>query len=185
MTMSRTILAMALAAWTAARGVAMTGREPIAPEQIAGAITAAGVAVSAQQITLLSDVVARTAYPALKVRAVERNGDGALKVRLECLKPAECLPFFVSIERHGGQSESALPRKGNGDMGREAASRLEVHAGSEANLVLEGPHIEIQIPVICLESGSKGQRIRVAGKDRRLSYTAEVVDGNQLRGRVQ
>ena len=49
-------------------------------------------------------------------------------------------------------------------------------------LLLEGNHVHIRLTVICLENGTKGQTIRVASKDRKLTYKAEVIEDSTVRG---
>ena len=59
-----------------------------------------------------------------------------------------------------------------------------LRAGSTATLLLEGNHIHIRLSVICLDGGSPGQTIRVTDPDRREVYTAQVIDGVTLEGRL-
>ena len=44
--------------------------------------------------------------------------------------------------------------------------------------------VHIRLSVICLQNGAPGQMIRVTGKDRKLVFTAQVIDGNLLKGRL-
>jgi flagella basal body P-ring formation protein FlgA len=50
---------------------------------------------------------------------------------------------------------------------------------------LTGEHIRIQLPVICLQNGRLGQTIRVTSKDRRQTFSAEVVGPVVLNRRLQ
>jgi hypothetical protein len=50
--------------------------------------------------------------------------------------------------------------------------------------MLDSDRVHIRLSVICLESGVPGQTIRVTGKDRKLVYRAEVIDGSLLKGRL-
>jgi hypothetical protein len=155
---------------------------------IAATVSNSGVQISADQVTLLSQVIATTPAPLLHVRSVEKLGSDRLLARLECEKSEECLPFFVSLQVSGGSEAQtaavakllpiALPR-------RTAASSIALHAGSHAMLRLEGAHIHISIPVICLQNGAPGQTVRVTDMRRRVVYTAEVVDGFVVEGRLQ
>jgi flagella basal body P-ring formation protein FlgA len=58
-------------------------------------------------------------------------------------------------------------------------------AGSRATLLLEGDHVHIQVPVVCLQNGAVGQTIRVASPDHKQTYVAQVTGNNVLRGRLQ
>jgi len=59
-----------------------------------------------------------------------------------------------------------------------------VRSGSPATLMLDSDRVHIRLSVICLENGAPGQRIRVTGKDHRLVFTAQVIDGSLLKGRL-
>ncbi len=180
------LLAMALPA------VAATGHDAIMPEQIAAAISGAGVPVSAKQVTLLTEVLARTNSPALRVQSMEPLSDHRMKVRLNCFNVAECVPFYVTIRTSGegpaqpspvASAQLQLPPPRPTPRKTEADSPV-LRTGSSATLLLEGDHMSIQLPVVCLESGAIGQTIRVASKDRRQTYTARVFDGGTLRGKL-
>jgi hypothetical protein len=141
---------------------ATPGHTTITAEQVAAAINGAGIKVSADQVVLLSDVVAKTSSPALKVESMERWGDRRMRVRMNCAKAEECLPFFVAV----------------------SWSQAVVRAGSPAVLLIEGDHIHIQIQVVCLENGAPGQTIRASSKDHRQTYTAKVGEDAVLRGKL-
>ena len=57
-------------------------------------------------------------------------------------------------------------------------------AYGERVLLLDSKHVHIQIPVVTMENGSIGQRIRVTEKGTRQTYTAVVVNGGLLQGRL-
>jgi hypothetical protein len=174
--------------WVAATlpAASQSDRFSITRDQVAKAIDGAGMQVSAGQVTLLSNMVSATGKPALKVESIERWGDRKMMVRLECASPGECLPFIVTVPLSGtAQEQLALsaqlePISFSGKP-RESDT---IRAGSTAVLFLEGPHVHIQMPVVCLENGSIGQSIRVATRDRRLTFTAEILSDSILRGQL-
>jgi len=174
-------LALAAPAWAASAGTAITA------EQIAAAISSTGAKTTPAQVTLLSDVVATTPAPRLKVESIERWGDQKIKVRLNCVEADQCLPFFVAVQ--WSQAQAAPPEFA--DVSSAASHRampgsrsFVLHAGSPAILLLDGDHIHIQTPVICLENGAPGQTIHVASKDRKLTYTVQVIDGTAVKGNL-
>lgn len=163
------------------------GREAITTAQVAAAIKDAGLNVAAGQVTLLSDVVAKTSAPALKVESVGPWLGNSARVRMDCVVSDECLPFVVTVRR----SQSPVSEAAWVPSSQQASRRLPVDApkskvmvriGSPAVLLLDGGHVHIQLAVICLENGFVGQTIRVAGKRREQTYMAEVCSDGVLRG---
>ena len=157
--------------------MAATARVAIDPAQVAGAISNAGIKISPEQVTLLADVVSNKADPTLVVESMERWGDNRMKVRMNCAN-AECLPFFVAVQ--WGQN---VPTPAA--FAGAASKQIVLHAGSTATLILDNDHVHIKLPVICLESGAIGQTIRVASKDLKLTFSAQVGDPAALKGTIQ
>ena len=183
---SRLIAALTLSTAVALPLAAEAGREAITAAQIASAISSAGMNVAAEQVTLLTDVVARTSMPALQVQSMERIGEGRMRVRMSCANADECIPFFVMIHLSATSSPSSSTPATRVAVAattpRQAYNSFTIRAGAAAILLLNGDHVHIKVAVVCLENGSTGQAIRVASQDRRQTYTAEVVDGTTLRG---
>jgi hypothetical protein len=166
---------------------AASGRDPITTGRIALAIGDAGLSVSASQITLLTDVVAKTGAPALRVLSVGAWEGNLSLVRLACAISDECVPFVVTVRRHqNDRSEEAViasnPQPSQHSSVATSKSKVVVRIGSPAVLLLEGGHVHIQLAVICLENGIVGQTIRVAGRERDHTYLAEVCSDGLLRG---
>jgi len=160
-------------------------RAPITATQIAAAISAAGMAITAQQVTLLTDVTATTASPVLKVELIEPWGDHRMKVRLDCASSEQCVPFFVAVrstpEPAAQAGAAALNRPFAAAPTRIDPKSIVMHAGAPATLLLEGARVHIRLAVVCLENGAPGQTIRVASRDHRQTYMAKVVDEEVLR----
>jgi hypothetical protein len=183
----RWVAAPILAAATAIFAVAAPGREAISAAQIAAAISGAGMPVSARQVTLLTEVVSTDSAPTLKVQSMAPWGNHQVKVRLSCARSEECLPFFVAV--HGADLHSTQLASEDSDF--SMAGRLKrdpksfaVKSGSQATLFIDGDKVHIRLSVVCLEGGAPGETIRVASRDHRQIYNAEVVDGTVLRGKL-
>jgi len=166
---------------------AASGRELITARQVASAIGDSGLPVSASQITLLTDVVAKTNAPALRVLSVGAWEANVSRVRLACAISDECLPFVVTVRRgQNDRSEAAViasnPQLSQHPFVETSKGRVVVRSGSPAVLLLEGGHVHIQLAVTCLENGVVGQTIRVAGGERNHTYLAEVCSDGLLRG---
>lgn len=161
----------------------------ISAEQVAATVSRTGMQVSPAQVTLLTDVVATKEFPVLKVRTIERWSNERMMARLECENQHECLPFVVGlrvIQGAAAASPAVLPQGAMlfNSESRPSPKDFVVRSGSVATLMLDSDRVHIRLSVICLESGVPGQTIRVTGKDRKLVYRAEVIDGSLLRGRL-
>jgi hypothetical protein len=184
----KAILSCTFLAAAVCSATAETGHYAISTEQIAATVSRAGVQILPEQVTLLTDVVATKVSPVLKVRSIERWSNERVMARLECENREECLPFFVGlrVNQRGAASSGnlveGLPLFSSGPAGSSKA--FAVRSGSPATLMLDSDRVHIRLSVICLENGAPGQMIRVTGKDRRLVFTAQVIDGSLLKGRL-
>jgi hypothetical protein len=152
-------------------------RTPISREWIRGALLASGVQIEPGQLEPLSSVTAAVPNPRLRVVSVEMLDGEADKIRLECEGSDTCLPFYVLV--HWGQPGDEKP----GIPGRQVGTRSHsgpvpedvlVRSGKAAVLVFEGEHVHMTLPVMCLQSGGRGQRVRVISKERKKVYLARV-----------
>ena len=180
------ISALLLSAAMALPAAPAPGRAAITPAQIAAAITNAGVKVSAEQVTLLTEVTAASAAPGLEVQSMEPWGIRRMRVRLTCGASEQCLPFFVAV-RFGNEG-ATQPDSAASDRPPLAAlpaatdpSSFAVRSGAKATLLLDSGHVHIRLIVVCLESGAAGQTIRVSSIDHRQTYRAKVVGDAVLR----
>lgn len=166
--------------------MAASGRFAINPEKVAGAMAAMGMQVAPDQLTLLSDAVATTSDPQLRVQSMERWPGDKVVARLECATSQQCLPFFVSV-RLGNTATSQIATV-NSALSSEATVRaaptMAVRAGSPATLYIDGDHIHIRVAVRCLQSGAIGQIVRAEGPDHQQTYTAQVAANGVLKGRL-
>ncbi len=193
MTRFRPILAcivLAAAAWPALAAPALHSIDAV---QVAGAIGKIGIQIAPSQITLLTNVETSTPSPVLQVRSVERFDAGRFIVRLECESQDNCLPFMASVHVNEDMAKrlssatsrlSLLKEPFIASAAQPTPSPVVIRGGARATLLLDGAHIHIRIPVICLQSGSTGQTIRATTTDHRQVYTAQVVDVGVLRGRL-
>jgi Chaperone for flagella basal body P-ring formation len=187
MTRSRSILSWMMAALAVLPAAAQGHRYSVTATQVAEAMTQKGIQVSAGQVTLLSDVMATSGTPDLQVQSVNIGSGNTAIARLGCAPSTECLPFIVKVRLSGGAAPSTpvenleSPRPASAPVQHLSASPA-VRRNSQAVLLLLAPHMQIRIPVLCLENGSVGQTIRVTSPDHSKNFTAQVVGSGILRG---
>lgn len=179
-----------IAAVVALPAMAASTHEAITPAEIASAVSSFGVPVASQQIELLTNVVATTAHPQLRVESIQRWDNRRMMARLSCASAGECLPFFVGLNI--GQPAQPQPQPGASlrtvsapAPPISAAPRSpSVRSGMPAILFLDGDHVHIRLTVICLQNGVTGQIIRATDKSHHVFYTAEVAENGILKGRL-
>jgi hypothetical protein len=182
MTRTRLTIFVMLIATAALPLTAAPGRYAIRAEQVARALSTNGAQVTPDQVDLPANVVASVAEPVLKVKSIDRADERRLFARLECVSTQQCLPFIVTVHLAGPlQPTTTASGLTNARM---APAIPVVRAGSAATLLLEGTHVHIRLPVVCLESGAAGQTIRAASPDRKQFYTVQVVREGVLEGRL-
>ncbi len=104
-----------------------------------------------------------------------------IQVRLRCQDNHECLPFYVLV--HGIDDPKALGAEPKALRAlAQAAMPATVRGGDHAILILETADSRLSFPVICLQSGNRGQKVRVSSPDHARFYDAEVVAAGLLKG---
>jgi len=172
----------------AAADQAPGARASISPEQVTGAIAAAGLSVSSSQVEFLSLVSADDPDVGLQVTSVDRFTDNSIKVRLRCRDHHSCLPFYVLVRDVSPPASTPIlvpAREGGAHAeGSNAVpgSKPLIQRGQPAVLILEGAAARIRLRVICLQDGETGQRIRVSSADRKHFYQGTVVAAGVLKG---
>jgi hypothetical protein len=178
------ILSVALAVPAMVRAA----QSPITADQVARTLSSVGMSTKQEQVILPTDIVATTNAPELKVVSTELWGDHQLKIRMSCVQPEECLPFFVTVR--GSQPQIIPPLIAAHPSAailsvKSGANSIVMHIGSRETLLLEGGHVHIQMSVVCLENGAVGQTIRVTSLNHKQTYLAEISSNYVLRGKLQ
>jgi hypothetical protein len=164
-----------------AYGESAAARTPISAAQVAKALEAAGWNVSTAQVKFLTQVRSEGTDPDLQVVQVSRWLKDSAKAKLRCRNRHVCLPFYVVVEgmkdTHSDGAEVAETQLTLDTVVRPPLMRQ----GDTAKLMFADKALRITIPVICLQSGHRGQTIRVTSSDRRRFYKGEIIGPGLLR----
>jgi len=165
-----------------------TQRFAVSTQQVMDALTTAGLSASPAQVEFLSTVNTTSDDVQLHVVNTVNQADGSATVKLRCQNNHQCLPFYVLLRA----SKARSVKSGAGNPGLQLASDHELiappdlprvmRAGDAAILTLENKDFRIRIPVVCLQDGTQGERIRVASKDHRRFFEGEIVGTGVLKG---
>ena len=164
-----------------AQGESAAAKTQITTSQVAKAMEAAGWNVSAAQVKFLTQVRGNGADPALQVVQVSRWLKDSAKAKLRCRDRHVCLPFYVLIEGIKDIRSDVAKNAGQKATFDTAVQPPLMRQGEAATLIFANKELRITIPVICLQSGRRGQTIRVTSADRRRFFTGEIVGPGLLR----
>lgn len=160
-----------------------TQRFAISAGQIAEVLASSGLIVNVAQVEFLSEVSTTSDHAPLQVVSTATRAAGATIVKLRCHDNHECLPFYVLV--HGSKAGAKIQLASDQEPLVETTSSPQViRGGDPAILILENADYRIRVPVICLQNGARGQRIRVTSKDHRRFFEGEVVRAGMLKGRL-
>ena len=154
----------------------------ISSTQVASALESAGWKITASQVRLLSEVTSERTDPNLEVMQVSKWREDKIKAKLRCRDRHACLPFFVLVDGvEAGQAGSDTSRGVQKLAFDTAALPPLMRGGDHATMVFADKMLRISVPVICLQSGRRGQTIRVSSEDHKRFFRAEVVASGLLR----
>jgi len=163
-------------------------RFPISSQSVANALAATGVPVSPAQVRFLSPVSAAGHDSSLQVVEIAKWAGDTVKVQLRCRDHRACLPFYVLLtgaENADTRGQTLQPINGISADGRNAievfAKPTLMHDGDPATLVFDDSRLRISLPVICRQSGSRGQTIRVESRDHKRFFKAKIVESGLLK----
>ena len=160
------------------------GTETVSRESVAAAISSTGLPVTASQVELLSPVPTRHVKPTLEVLNVSKVSIESARVMLRCRPSKDCIPFYVVVAGLSHEDwKNPAPREQHAFATFLTGNRPHpiVHGGDHANLIIEGANFRITMPVLVLENGACGQKIRVASLDRKKTYEAEALEPHLLK----
>lgn len=181
------ILAILLGTLIPVAGQSQPNRIAITPQHVVSAMAGAGWKVSVGQVQLLSQVTSTVRDAWLEVVQVTHWQEDKLKVELRCHDPRACLPFYVLVDQiraadKPGQT-AAMPAdvQAKPPLLETTAEKPLMRSGDPATLTFSDQGLRITMPVVCLENGHQGQKIRVASADHKRFYKAEIVGPGLLK----
>lgn len=189
------LLGAALAISPAAH--AQTPRFSVTSEQVVTAMQGHAWPIEDVRVTLPTAITAAVADPRLGIETASMVTAHEARLRIVCLVPAACLPFFASAVWPESAEAVKLPSdRSTGSAARKSlpsaepaadtkeSSPARIRAGSPVTLVLEGERIHIRLQAVCLQGGGAGDKVRVTSRDHKQNYVAEIVTPTLLKGRL-
>lgn len=158
----------------------------VTESDVAEGMRGKGVIVRAEQISMLATIPARAEHPVLEALKIEPLSGDTSRVLMRCVNRNSCIPFYAVVNglTPGQKFSAELPAAREASLEKPALSPVVMKRGSTATLEIVSSEMLITIPVVCLENGRQGERIRVSSTDRNHTYLGEVTSPGLLRSRM-
>ncbi len=188
--MSMMAFAGALCLSTGASAENAAQRFLVTKEMVVTAMQYRQLPIQGVQVRLSAPITASSVNPMLDIQTMTMVDAHNAQLRIACRNRTECLPFYVAATWPDVAGAIAVPeglpqKPGQPQMltkPAEAPVRAALRPGSTATLLIEDQKIHIRLRVICLEGGLPGDKVRVSTPDHKVSYKAEIVAPNLLKG---
>ncbi len=173
------VLSATITAW----GQVAIPRPQVAAADIVEAMRKGGIAIRPRQVVMLSDIPVRTEHTPLQAMRIEPQANESSRVLMRCVDRGSCIPFYVLVSGLNRNEQIAGPGMNVPKVRLEkAVGPLVEKRGSRAMLEIVAPEMIIRIPVICLQSGRQGERIKASSPDQKSTYMGEIISPGLLRG---
>jgi flagellar basal body P-ring formation chaperone FlgA len=178
-------LSVVTLSWVVCAAQPVVDRTPIASSDVVIAMANAGVQTNPAQVEFLSSVNSVHEHASLKLVSLSKMTDNTMKAHLRCESNVECLPFYVVL--HYLNAENIPAQYSPNTASRKVqpiikSSERVIRGGQAATMIYEAKDIKIVLPIVCLQNGRRGERIRVASPDHKKIYLAEVIDNSFVKG---
>jgi hypothetical protein len=150
----------------------------------------------------VSSVIARAVNSKIETRDVEMPGEpqalvphpelqiegwrqarppAKIEFRLRCSKRSQCGAFLARVNLSPAQRREFASAKPSPPNGRARSAVLALaRQGRPARMAWQGNGIRLSIPVMCLQTGGLGDRIRVRDRNGRSFFVARVIGPAEL-----
>ncbi len=194
---------LGLATTVLAANVPMAQRFTVTADQVTAAMRDQAILIRDLQVVVPASMTASVPAPVLVIGSMRVLGPGKGQVLVVCHTHTQCLPFYVTawwpeqatipasiLPPAASQAKKRVPAQ-DASYPRDAETAAAVaaapprmRAGSKATLLIEGERVHIRFPVIALEGGYVGDRVRVSTPDHKETYLAEIVNDALLKGTI-
>jgi hypothetical protein len=161
----------------------------VTESDVVAAMREKGITIGSAQVKMLSTIPTRTEHPSLEAVRIEKLSQMDSRVLLRCADAKECIPFYAVVNGLDANQQSSGASAAKISFSRKPGTKVAleiplVKKGSMATLEIVAPEMLITVPVLCLESGRQGERIKVVLTDHTRTYLAEVVRAGLLRSQL-
>ena len=161
-------------------------RIPLTNAMVVQALHVRGVEINAANVHLPMSLYAVGPSPTLTLAGVDRETNNQLRLRLRCVRSADCVAFGVTLDVVGAEGDAVLALGAVSPSvlpGRGRMSHVAVlHAGEHLALSIQQKHLSLKLSCVAIDTGLQGETIRVSTLDHRSIFHAVVTGPAAARG---
>ena len=160
--------------------------QQVTEQDIVESMREKGIIIEDSQVKMLSTIPSRKQYPLLEAVKMETLSADASRVLLRCADRIACIPFYVVVNglAPNQQNFSDAPTTRTSIQQKSGPGFQVIRKGSTATLEIVAPEMLITVPVVCLQGGLQGERIKVSLTDRSRTFLAEIIRPGLLRSQI-
>lgn len=143
--------------------------------------------LAAENVEMLGEPQALVPHPELQIESWRQNRPMAgIEFRMRCVKRSQCGVFLARVSLSPAQRREFASGKASPPIGgtRSAVTAL-ARQGRPARMAWQGNGFRLSIPVMCMQSGGMGDRIRVRDRRGRSFFVARVIGPAELEAVVE
>ena len=143
--------------------------------------------LAAENVEMLGEPQTLVPHPELQIESWRQNRPLAgIEFRMRCVKRSQCVSFLARVKLGPAELREFASRKElrPGSHSRSIAVAL-VRQGRPAKMAWQGNGFRLSIPVMCMQSGGIGDRIRVRDRRGRSFFVARVIGPAELEAVVE
>ncbi len=161
----------------------------ITTDQVVKAMQARQLPVDGVHVDLAAHISATVGEPVLEIQSAVLLNPHSARLRVGCQVHSECMAFYASAQWPATSqpitmamlaASAGKPGPGGGGTAVKAVSALR--PGSHAVLLIDQDKIHIRLPVICVQGGAAGDKVRVTTANRQQLFEAVILNSDELKG---
>ncbi len=161
----------------------------ITTDGVVKAMQARQLPVDGVHVDLAAHISATVELPVLEIQSAVLLNPHSARLRVGCQVHSECMAFYASAQWPATSQPISTamlaasvgrPVPGAGGGAVKAVSALR--PGSHAVLLIDQDRIHIRLPVICVQGGAAGDKVKVTTANRQQLFEAVILNNEELKG---
>lgn len=179
------LITAALVSVDASAAVTPSEHFSITSKEVVQAMESKQLPVDGVEVVLPAHISTTVAEPALDVASVAVVDSHNARLRMECQVRSVCTPFYAAV--HWSSAKTLSPQQimsahGAAIVAKAAAGQVMLRSGSTAMMLIDEDRLHIRMPVVCMQGGAVGDKVRVTTPNHRQTFEALILNAQELKG---